>query len=184
MKFKVLIVGFLIIGSLIGQTIQFSIYVESELTATNEQDFTFGNLNPGVGVQTISLGDGGMGIISISGNSAMDVIVTMDSPTQLTHTGASSDVIPFTLEFAYANHNANDWSTAIPVSSGNSARFKIRGRDSGPAGPPPDPSIRKNSTTPITADATAYIYIYGQSTIGTIDSGSYTGIVTLTVNYD
>jgi len=167
----------------LSQTIQFSVYVESELTAANEQDFSFGSTLPGDGLQTIALGDAGMGKISIAGNADLDVIVSLDVPANLTHTGASSDVIPFTMQFAYANHNTDDYATATIVSSGTTARFKIKARDSGgPASAPPDPSKRKSTT--ISADATAYVYFFGTCTIGTIDTGSYTGTVTLSVNYD
>jgi len=183
-KIKTILISLFLLGFVSGQTITFSVYVESELSATNEQDFMFGSLNPGDGIISINLGDGTMGIISIFGNGDLDVIVTLDSPTQLTHTGSSTDVMPFTMNFAYANHNVNDWTTATLVSSGNTARFKIRERDIGPASAPPDPSIRKNSGSPISANATAYIYFYGNCTVGSIDSGSYTGTITLSVNYD
>jgi len=184
MKLKLLIIYCLLLTLSTSQTIQFSVYVESELTATNESDFSFGSFNlSGDGLVTVALGDLGMGKLSIAGNSDLDVIVSLDVPATLTHTGASSNAIPITLQFAYANNNIDDYSSATIVSSGTTARFKIKARNSGePPSAPPDPSIRKSAT--ISADATAYIYIFGTCTINSIDLGTYTGTVTLSVNYD
>jgi len=178
-----LIILFLAIELISAQTIQFSVYVESELTATTEQHFNFETSIPNDGLQTIALGDAGMGKISIAGNSDLDVIVTMDAPAYLTHTGESLNTIPFTMQFAYANHNTDDYASATIVSSGTTVRFKIKENDAGgPPDAPPDPSKRKS--TLISADATAYIYIFGTCTIENIDIGTYTGTVTLSVNYD
>ncbi|NQV15367.1 hypothetical protein HQ531_07905 [bacterium] len=161
------------------QTIQFSIHVSSTLDATKDQDMDFATLIAGSGITQINLGDSGMGVFAITGNEELDVIINLTAPANLTHTGASPDVIPFTLEFAYANKGANDVNQAVVV-TGGSARFQLRERVSGPAGAPPTPPSAHH--TP--AQATAYIYIYGSMNVGFIDAGGYTGNVDLSVTYD
>jgi len=164
---------------LTAQTIQFSVHVASSLNATKDQDMDFATVLSGSGVSQINLGDSGMGVFAITGNEELDVIVTMTAPANLTHTGSSSDVIPFTMNFAYANHGANDINQAVEV-TGTTARFQMRERESGPAGVPPTPPSAYH--TPATT--TAYIYIYGSMNVGVIDAGSYTGTVELSVIYD
>ncbi len=166
-------------GSVLGQTIQFSIHVASSLNATKDQDMDFDTVLSGDGLVSINLGDTGMGVFAITGNEELDVIVTMTAPANLTHTGSSPDVIPFTLNFAYANRGANDVNQAVVV-SGTTARFQMRQRESGPAGAPPTPPSGYHTA----AEATAYIYIYGSMNVGVIDAGSYSGTVELSVTYD
>lgn len=165
--------------SVSAQTIQFSVFVSSSLNATKDQDMDLGSVISGSGLTQVNLGDPGMGVFSITGNEELDVIVTLTAPANLTHTGISSDVIPLTLEFAYANKGANDVNQAI-VGTGGTARFQLKQRSSGPAGPPPTPAGSHH--TP--ADATAYIYIYGSMNVGNIDAGSYSGVVELSITYD
>ena len=162
------------------QTIQFSIYVEDELTASQESDMDFDNVVAGQGLTQINIGDQGMGSFSISGNEDLDVIVTLTPPVsnQLTQV-SGTDVIPFTLEWAYANHGQNDINDATFV-TGNSARFRMKARGGGPPGAPPNPQ-RANYTP---ENATAYIYIFGSIDVGSISPGQYTGTATLTVEYD
>ena len=163
-----------------GQAIQFSLFVSSALDATKQQDLNFDEIFSGAGNVQINLGDAGMGVFSITGNKEMDIIVTLSAPAVLTNTGPSTDTIPFTLEFAYANQGADDIFDAI-VGTGGTARFPILRRAGGsPPGPPPTPE--NAGYTP--ADATAYIYIYGSMTVGNVDAGVYSGTVTLTVEYD
>lgn len=174
--------GLIVLSSpqwLIAQTIQFSIHVSSNLNATVDQEMSFGELIAGSGTNDINLGDPGMGIFAITGNEEMDIIVTMTPPANLTHTGISTDVIPFTLNYAYANKGANDVNQAV-VASGNSARFQMLGRTSGPAGAPPTPP--SSDHTP--QETTAYLYVYGSLTVGSIDAGTYSGMVTIDVAYD
>jgi len=172
-----LLLGFQLSTS--AQTIQFSVHVSSSLNATKDQDMDFATLISGSGLTEINLGDSGMGVFAITGNEELDVIVTMTSAANLHHTGASTDLIPFTLEFAYANRGANDVNQAVVV-TGGTARFQMRKRESGPAGAPPTPPSAHHTPT----EATAYIYIYGSMNVGVIDGGNYTGNVDLSVTYD
>ncbi|MFH1850786.1 MAG: hypothetical protein ABIA75_00420, partial [Candidatus Neomarinimicrobiota bacterium] len=115
----------LLVTTLFSQSIQFSIFVDSELAAGKQQDLDFQNVVTGQGLTPINLGDPGMGVFSITGNQELDVIVTMDAPANLVHTGSSTDVIPFSLSFAYANKGDNDINDAVLV-PGNSIRFHLK----------------------------------------------------------
>lgn len=161
-----------------GQTIQFSIYVASNLDATKDQDLDLGMSISGSGTHEVNLGDPGMGVFSIAGNEQLDVIVSMTADAELTNP-STSHVIPFTLEFAYANRGENNINHAV-VGVGGTARFQLRQRESGPPGAPPTPA--NAGFTPNTA--TAYIYVYGSMYVGAIDPGTYTGNVNLSVTYD
>ncbi len=170
---------FLIVMGVHAQTIQFSVHVASSLNASKDQDMDFQTVISGSGLQEINLGDAGMGVFAITGNEEMDVIVTMTAPVSLTHTGVSSDVIPFTLKFAYANKGVNDVNQAVEV-IGSSVRFQLKERVSGPPGAPPTPPSNAHTANQVTA----YIYIYGSMNVGIIDAGSYSGTVNLSVTYD
>ncbi|MCF7808002.1 MAG: DUF4402 domain-containing protein [Candidatus Marinimicrobia bacterium] len=169
----------ILVNSTLAQVITFSVHVSSSLNATKDQDMDFGTIISGTGLTEINLGDAGMGVFAITGNEEMDVIVTLTAPANLIHTGASSDVIPFTLNFAYANKGVNDINQAV-TSTGGTARFQMRERESGPAGAPPTPPSSHH--TP--AEATAYLYIYGTLNVGNIDAGTYSADVDLEVIYD
>jgi len=176
--YLLILLQFLIVGLVFSQSIQFSIYVESELNATKQQDIDFQEVITNQGLTPVNLGDPGMGVFAITGNQELDVIVTIDAPTNLT-TGGSSDVIPFTLNFAYANKGENDINDAIMV-AGNSIRFQLLGRSEGPASHPPTPPHSGYVPT----ESTAYIYVIGSLDVGDIDAGEYSGTVSLTVEYD
>jgi len=174
-----LILLFGISSQLQAQSIQFSIYVANTLSATKDQDMDMGEVFSGSGFTGVALGDPGMGVFAITGNEELDIIVTLTTSANLIHTGASADVIPYTLDFAYANKGANDVNQAI-VGTGGTARFQMRGRESGPAGAPPTPPSAHHTPT----DATVYLYIYGSMNVGAIDPGTYSADVDLSVTYD
>ena len=177
-KLKLCLLTMLMVPGL-GQTIQFSLHVSSSIDATKDQDMDFQSVIAGSGLHQINLGDSGMGVFAITGDADLDVLVTVTPPSNLAHTGASSDVIPFTLNFAYANRGANDVNQAVQV-VGTSARFPIKARQSGPPGTPPTPRTSAFTAT----QETAYIYVYGTLNVGNIDAGNYSGTVDLTVTYD
>jgi len=88
MKPKTLLLLLIILSVCFPQAIQFSFYVDSELTATTEQDLNFGDfIITGQGLTEINLGDASMGKFRITGNEEMDIIITMTAPANLTETG-------------------------------------------------------------------------------------------------
>ena len=93
--------------------------------------------------------------------------------------------IPFTLQAAYANRGSNNTNQAIIMSvAANiaSAQFPIRYRGNVPPGPPPTPVYE--GFNPNLFQETAYLYIYGFVNVGSIDAGSYTSNVTISISYD
>ncbi|MBT4992971.1 MAG: hypothetical protein HOM93_06095 [Candidatus Marinimicrobia bacterium] len=174
----VLLLIALTIQPLSGQTINFSVHVASSLDATKDADMAFPQVFAGDGITAVGLGDGGMGVFAISGNEELDVEVTLVAPTDLVHITYPAQKMPLTLQFAYANHGVNDINQAV-TAVGNTARFQMRERDSGPAGAPPTPP--SNAHTP--QIVTAYLYIFGNIDVGMIASGSYSGTVDLYVQY-
>ena len=171
-----LITQLVLTGILFSQSIQFSVYVASELNATKQQDLDFQDVITNQGLTPINLGDPGMGVFAVTGNNELDVVVTMTAPTNLTD---GSNNIPFTLNFAYANKGVDDINDAILVPS-NSIRFQLLEQSGRPTGPPPTPP----HSGYIPTESTAYIYIFGSLDIGDVPPGAYTGTVTLTVDYD
>ncbi|NQV38735.1 MAG: hypothetical protein HQ509_12120 [Candidatus Marinimicrobia bacterium] len=163
------------------QAIQFSIYVDSELTATTEQDLNFGDfIVAGQGLTEVNLGDPTMGKFRITGNEEMDIIVTTVVPSNLTESGGGPNLIPLTLNMAYNNKGADNPAQAVTI-VGGTARIPMKVRASGhPAGPPPTPPHSEY----IPADADVFLYIYGNINIGSVAAGLYTATVSITVEYD
>ncbi len=161
-----------------GQTINFSVHVASSLDATKDSDMVFPQVFAGDGLTEIGLGDGGMGVFAVSGNEELDVEVVLTAPANLVHINNPAQLIPLDLHFAYANRGVNDINQAKVV-SGNSARFQLRERASGPAGAPPTPPNASHTPNIVTA----YIYLYGTMNVGAIAAGSYSGTVDLSVQY-
>lgn len=163
---------------LFSQVINFSIHVASSLDATKDADMAFPQVSAGDGLTAINLGDGGMGVFAISGNEELDIEVILTAPAELVHTTKPSNTMGLDLKFAYANTGVNDINVAKTV-NGNSARFQLRERTSGPAGAPPTPP----NSSHVPNITTAYIYLYGSINVGNISSGNYSGTVDLSVQY-
>ncbi|MCF7803338.1 MAG: hypothetical protein K9N57_04040 [Candidatus Marinimicrobia bacterium] len=163
------------------QTIQFSIYVEDEATASQVRDMDFGQIVAGQGPIDINPGDGNVGVFKISGKPDQDVIVTMDFPDSLTHESNSGKSIPLNLGWAYQNNGASgpDYSfSSATIVPGDIARFRMKKQSGGPPGPPPNPRSSSQS------DVDAFVFVYGTMYVGDVNPGWYTGTVTLTVEYD
>ncbi len=163
---------------ILGQTINFSVHVSSSLDATKDADMTFPQVFAGDGITAIGKGDGGMGIFAISGNEELDVEVTLVAPDSLIHETYPAQKMKLDLQFAYANHGVNDVNQSV-TASGNTARFQMRERDSGPAGAPPTPPSSAHTPQIVTA----YLYVFGTIDVGMVTSGAYLGTVDLYVQY-
>lgn len=163
------------------QSIQFSIYVDSELTATTEQDLNFGDfIVSGQGLTEVNLGDSNMGKFRITGNEEMDIIVTMTAPANLTRPDEGTDVIPLALNLAYNNKGADNSAQAVTI-AGSTIRIPMKARIGGrPAGPPPTPP----HSGYIPADVDVFLYIFGDINVGYVAAGLYTATVNITVEYD
>ncbi|MBN2732062.1 MAG: DUF4402 domain-containing protein [Balneolaceae bacterium] len=174
-----------------GQEIDFGQYGNYSVSVTelNAQDLDFGTLISGTGSQSIELANAK--VVEITGVKYLDVIINITADSELllngnlACAGDPSCSIPFTLETAYANRGQNNIAQAqfLNVNSNStSAQFPILRRESGPPAPPPTPPNKEHN--PALYEESAYIYLYGDINVGSIDSGDYSGLITITVVYD
>lgn len=130
-------------------------------------------------------------VLMIEGIKYLDVLVDISADNYLylnndvSCNASFTNCIPFTLQAAYANRGSNDTNQAILMqvtSNIASAQFPILARGNRPPGPPPTPP--NEGYNPAVFNETAYLYIYGSINVGIVNSGTYTGNITVTVNYD
>ena len=175
-------------NNVIAQVIDFGSYESSSAIVTNERNLEFGQVLKS-STESISLGSGLEGVISIQGIRYLDILVDI-SPYPANYLYLNGNIgcvtddcrVPFSLSMVYTNagQNLNDISGAISLSSA-SARFPILARGSGPPRPPPVP-VHAGYTAPT---ETAHIYFYGSITPNIAnDSGFYSNLITVTVTYD
>ena len=183
---------FLLPAGLQAQMLAFNIEAPPELTVTVMSDgvLDFGNLMQNQGLVQIQLMDPDTEIISIEGDSRCSVNVNITS----TDLQLNPDLLPYSLGAAYSNEGGNVDKTQAQnnIFSGNntnsaSTTFRLdgtRGQGGGPpcggtAGPPGKgpPGQGPGSTT-------AYLYIFGDITVGNVRAGTYTGTINVNVSYD
>ncbi|MBD3615486.1 MAG: hypothetical protein HUJ22_02860 [Gracilimonas sp.] len=130
-------------------------------------------------------------VLMIEGVKYLDVLVDISADNYLyldndvSCNASFTNCIPFTLQAAYANRGSNDTNQAVLMqvtSNMASAQFPILARGNRPPGPPPTPP--HEGYNPAVFNETAYLYIYGSLNVGIVNSGSYTGNITITVSYD
>ncbi len=175
-----------------GQEIDFSAYSDYGIQlffGSNNGELIFGqngNVISGEGQVEIPISSGKVVKITIEGIKFLDVFVDIQGSEYLYENGTqgSGDQISFDLKAAYANVGSGTYSQAqiIPVSSSNNAytRFRIKGRGEGPPRPPPVPPHEGYS--PPTDEA--YLFLYGSIDVGSVNAGSYSSTVNVTVSYD
>lgn len=157
-----------------GQMLAFNVEAPAELNVTVITDgvLDYGNLIWNQGAVQIMLNDPGTEVISIEGDFNREVTVTVTPPNALLLDASNS--LPFTLGASYANQGENNKSQAESFNGSNVATFRIK-----EGGPPP--GGRRGGGVP---SATAYLYIYGDITVGNVNAGTYTGIINIFVEYD
>lgn len=153
------------------------------------EDLSFGTVIQNEGIKSIDLINAK--VLSIEGVKYLDVLVDITADNHLylgndiACNGSNTNCIPFTLQAAYANQGINDTNDAILMqvtSNVATAQFPIKSRGNRPPGPPPTPVYE--GYNPALYNETAYLYIYGSLNIGNVNTGSYSGEITITVNYD
>lgn len=162
------------------QEINFGQYATEGIILTNigsNSMLDFGTLLSGEGLVQIQLTDPEVVVFSIEAEFDKDVFITITAPPELELN--PSNTIPFTLGAAYANQGNNNIAQARLI-SGGTARFPVLARGNQPPGPPPTPK-HEGYTTP---RATAYLYIYGDLTVGPVWAGTYTGQIDIMVSYE
>ena len=154
----------------------------SELIPSEELDF--GTIIQNQGLTTIDITNAK--VLTLEGVKYLDVLLDITADDYLLlngDLGCETDPtcrIAFTLQAAYANRGDNDTNEAYNMtvlSNVASAQFQILQRESGPPGPPPTPVYEGYNET-------AYIYIFGSLNVGSVDAGSYSGQIMVTLNYD
>jgi type 1 fimbria pilin len=181
-----LLLGLLICMTSYGQRINFSTWAGTSIVVqpVSVSTLDFGNMIIGSGFSnTISLTNATAFEIIAPEN--YDVTTTIDAPSVLD--GPGGNTIPFASKMAWSNQGAPNATLAnkiaVEVPSGfTSVSFPIRKNASGLPGAPPNP-LDGTTTTRITAKA--YVFIYGSAgpAPGGITAGSYTGTITITVEY-
>lgn len=130
-------------------------------------------------------------VMSIIGVKYLDVGVEITADGELLLDGDMDNIgdpqrsIPFTLQAAYANRTQNNISDAIfiPVTSNlGNTRFPILARQNQPPGPPPTPPTQAFNQSLV--EETAYLYFYGQIDVGNVLAGTYSGTITINVEYN
>jgi len=181
---KIIFISWFILGTLIAnghaQEVNFGQYATENIILTNvssNSSLDFGNVLRNGGLYQIQLSDPEVVVFSIQAEYDKDVFVTLSPPPELVLD--ASNTIPFTLRAAYANKGNNSIAQA-KIISGNTARFAVLERGSGPPGPPPTPK-HEGYTTPT---ATAYLYIYGDINVGNVSAGFYTANIDISVSYE
>lgn len=154
------------INPLQAQFVNLRMEIESELSADVIQNLNFGQVQANSGTNRINLGSPQMGIFQIRGLNNQQVLVSMDSPEELTNSSDESDEsIGLSLEYAYTNTNENNVEEAEAF-SGNTALFYLGNN-----------GLQQNQFQ------SAFIYVFGNVEIGDVDEGNYEGTLMLTVEY-
>lgn len=149
------------------QFVHFQMSVEPELSADVVQKLNFGNFITDSGIQRIEKGSPDMGIFEIRGLRTQTLAVTLNPPEELQHSNSNiQQHIPISLEASYTT-GVDDINQSLPF-SGNNAWFTIGGKGS------------HSNTQPWQS---AYVYIYGDISIGDVPDGNYEGSLVLTVEY-
>jgi hypothetical protein len=180
------LIGLLMSVDSIGQRINFGTWAGTSIVIqpVSVSTLDFGNMVIGGALpNTVSLLDATA--FEIIAPESYDVTVTLDAPPVLT--GPFANTIPFSAKMAWSNQGAANSTLAnkiaVEVPTGFTyVTFPIRKYANGLPAPPPIP-LDGTTTTRITAKA--YIFIYGSAGPASIlvNSGNYTGTITLTVEY-
>jgi hypothetical protein len=176
------------------QQVGFGLYTDSDLTLTKltPDDLDFGDRISGEGTVQILLNDDAAVPIEIEGVAYLDVTVTLTPPDgdylvlqgDAENLSEESKRMPIDIRMAYYNRG-QEGITEIAAKAeaievvGNMVTFQIRRRPGGPPGPPPVPP-HAGYTPPI---AKAYLFIYGDLTVGNVNAGPYSGLINVHVEY-
>ncbi len=153
-----------------GQFINLQLRVEAELSATVEQNLSFGTQITNSGRKVIQLGDVSMGIFSIRAFRTQNVYINLEYPDALIATQAQiDDEIPLELNLSYNNTGKNTISNSTPLPANNGVVSVHESTQ-----PELDNELWKE----------LFIYVYGAIDVGNVPNGIYTGDIVLSVDYD
>ena len=147
-------------------------------------DLDFGQIIANSGLHIIDINNSK--VLGITAVRFLDVLVEITAGDALllnNDPSCNSDPtcrLPFTLDAAYANNGENDPSAATPFTiSGNTAIASFRIKQGGGNNIPP-PAFGD----PDKFAETAYVYIFGSITAGSVTGGIYTNTINITVVHD
>lgn len=182
------------LSPLSAQHVAFGTFAEQGLSVTvlTPDVLDFGDRIRDEGPVSILLSDQEAVPIEIEGVAYLDVTVTLELPDGnfLLLEGDSENHndpnkrLPVTIKMAYYNRGQEGITEdaakleAIEV-VGNMATFQIRRRPGGPPGPPPVPPHA--GYVPPTAKA--YLFIFGDLTVGNVNAGPYSTLINVHVEY-
>jgi hypothetical protein len=152
------------------QFIHSQMEIETELSAVVVQNLSFGDVIANSGVTQIEMGNPNMGIFEIRGLRDQQLLVSLDPPSYLSHTGEDIEgQIPLSIEASYNNSGEiNELNYAQPFQENQYTRFTLGGT---------------NGEGNMSAWALAFVYIYGSIEVGEVPEGTYEGTLVFTVEY-
>lgn len=159
------------------QFVNFTFELETEFSASTEEDLNFGTLPVQSGINRIGLGDQGMGVVMFRGIRYQRLYITVDEPDQLLHSDSDNNsAIPIDLNFAYNNRGEDnpDGSTELDE-YGTSLTLLGQGVDFSEA---------EGLNEYLQSEwANMYIYVYGSVEVGNVSPGVYKNQVTVSIEY-
>lgn len=176
------------------QQVGFGLYADEDLVVTTlvPDELDFGSRISGEGPVSILLSDEEVVVLEIEGVAYLDVTVTLTPPMNNfillmgdeNYLNDANRRMPINVKMAY--YNRGQPNIDIPTAkqqaievTGHMATFQIRRRPGGPPGPPPIPP-HAGYTPP---SAKAYLFIYGDITVGNVNAGPYSGIIDIHIEY-
>lgn len=192
LKYKFFVFLVSISTQVIGQEIPFGSYSSAyEITPLSTgQILNFGTIVQNEGMVSVPIEEAT--VVSVEGVRYLDITVDVQIDFDFLFLNGndscvdSSCRIPFTLKAAYSNRSdAPNVNQAILMTGSPgllSARFPIRDRGNTPPGPPPTPVYE--GFNPTIYNKTAYIYLYGDLTVGNQNAGPYSYDIDVTINYE
>ncbi len=182
------------LAPLYAQKVSFGTYADQGLTVQVQTPdlLDFGDRLSGEGPVSILLSDQEAVPIEIEGVAYLDVTVTIELADDNflllqgdpENRNDPNKRLPVNIKMAYYNRGQEGISEeaakleAIEV-TGNMATFQIRRRPGGPPGPPPVPPHA--GYVPPTAKA--YLFIFGDLTVGNVNAGPYSTLINVHVEY-
>lgn len=156
----------LLAGAVYAQRGNVDANAEQDIVVTNlTGDLNFGSVIQNQGTVQIQLTAPETVVLQVEGKENQRIRVTFTPPADLRLD--ASNALPFTLRAAYNETGNNDASGATAISLPvTSETFKL------PNNPGPDKT------------GTAYIYIHGDISVGTVNAGTYSGTINVFVEYD
>ena len=158
----------------------------------NAGTLNFGTILTNDGLINIDLLSSDIAVYSLEGNKFLDVRVTIFSPGFIylngdTNCPDATCRIPLQVFGAYANRGVDNVNQSIIMNgppNNVTARFPIKYRGNAPPGPPPTPVYQGYQPNAAQFLETAYLYIYGNITVGSHIVGAYSSNVNITLNYE